>query len=1272
MSFIQQFFTSRDNNANAETFVGQEGRLWWDPVTNQIYSSDGNTPGGIPLTGGGGGNGTPGGSNSQVQFNNNGAFGGTANLTINSATGSLTAVSFAGDGSALTNITGANVVGQVAYAALANAVAGANVSGTVANATYATSAGSATTATTATTAGTVTANAQPNITSVGTLTSITTTGNVDAGGLYVGGSGVVTGNLQIQGNLTYNNLTNITTANLVFGLANNSIGVSANGAGWVVGNTNQASILYNYGTQQWDSNIGISAVGNIIGSNITTAGLISAAGNITGNYHIGNGSLLTGIVSNYGNSNVTTLLASLGSNAISSTANITTTANLRSGNLSVVGSINLGGLITATGNITGGNLLTGANVSAIGNVTGGNIITGGIVTTVSNVVANYFVGNGAALIQVNGANVTGTVANATYAVSAGSATSATTAATVTTAAQPNITSIGILNSLSVTGNIAGGNLITSGKVYVSDIQSGTTGIYMDPGPSGFINFFTSTGDRVSITDAGSVSAVGNITGSYFLGNGSQLTGLPATYGNANVVANLAALGTNPVSTTGNVTAGYFVGNGSLLTGISGGSSNRIFNGTSNVEIAAAAGNVTITAAAGNTWNFDTVGNLTLPGAIAGETIATQSGYITVGNLLVGAGGSLFNSNNDTWALYGNLSDPGVSITIPSNADAANSVPLNITSFSNVEISSGGTWAFNNDGTMTFPSNIIDAGANPITLWSTNSSTLLWRSPTGGGPGQPFQSTVSTNSGNATIALTTGTAGVGSVSTWIFNTANVVFPDATVQTTAYPGTATAFSVTGNVTGGNVIGTTGVSVGGTGGDLTMTGGAITGAGNITSNGIMAINAPGGITTTQASFDIVNATATTVNLGGSATAVNIGATTGTLTINNPNIVATQASIAVFNTTATAANIFGAASTIIMGAAGAGTLTLRNGTIVGSQATQNLFNTVATTVNAFGAANTLAIAAGATPSGTTKTIGIGENGVANSITNINFGTATGNGNVTFSANTLVRVANTSGTALSVAGNITGGNISTAGLITATSNVTGGNVLTGGLISATGNVTGGNVIATSTVYGNAATAFVAGSAAISGVALQMPQEGALRNLTNGLTNMYFDVSIGGTTQGQFQFRSSSSFTNVLTMSPTGVSFNTDATFTSRTPSLARTAFNSAIDTELTVDELRFRISNQGGIFPQVISNTAGSKNLGWTGVGAISGTAITQVGSTGTIVANNAWTTLYNAHGMDSAADTITVTLQDKVLGRIYRVTFMRSDNGSTTGYNIIAERLV
>jgi hypothetical protein len=55
--------------------------------------------------------------------------------------------------------------------------------------------------------------------------------------------------------------------------------------------------------------------------------------------------------------------------------------------------------------------------------------------------------------------------------------SATTAATVTTAAQPNITSVGTLSSLSVSGNVTGGNLITAGLVSLSSItKTGTNGV----------------------------------------------------------------------------------------------------------------------------------------------------------------------------------------------------------------------------------------------------------------------------------------------------------------------------------------------------------------------------------------------------------------------------------------------------------------------------------------------------------------------------------------------------------------------------------------------------------------------------------------------------------------------------------------------------------------------------------------------------------------------------------------------------------------------------
>jgi hypothetical protein len=70
-----------------------------------------------------------------------------------------------------------------------------------------------------------------------------------------------------------------------------------------------------------------------------------------------------------------------------------------------------------------------------------------------------------------------------------------------------------------------------------------------------------------VLTVGSISTTGNVTGNYILGNGSQLTGITTTYGNSNVVANLAALGSNPISTAGNITGNYFIGNGSQLTGI---------------------------------------------------------------------------------------------------------------------------------------------------------------------------------------------------------------------------------------------------------------------------------------------------------------------------------------------------------------------------------------------------------------------------------------------------------------------------------------------------------------------------------------------------------------------------------------------------------------------------------------------------------------------------------------------------------------------------------
>jgi hypothetical protein len=114
----------------------------------------------------------------------------------------------------------------------------------------------------------------------------------------------------------------------------------------------------------------LSVSGNVTVGNVLTSGIVSATGNITGNYFVGNGSQLTGIAASYGNANVATFLAEYGSNTVSTTGNITS------------GNILTSGLISATGNVQAGNIRTAGLISATGNVTGGNLnVTGNIVDT---------------------------------------------------------------------------------------------------------------------------------------------------------------------------------------------------------------------------------------------------------------------------------------------------------------------------------------------------------------------------------------------------------------------------------------------------------------------------------------------------------------------------------------------------------------------------------------------------------------------------------------------------------------------------------------------------------------------------------------------------------------------------------------------------------------------------------------------------------------------------------------------------------------------------
>lgn len=150
-------------------------------------------------------------------------------------------------------------------------------------------------------------------------------------------------------------------------------------------------------------------------------------------------------------------------------------------------------------------------------------------------------------------------------------------------------------------------------------------------PSGAINNIPIGNTGPSTGAFTTLSAIGNITGNYIIGNGSQLTGLAETYGNANVAANLAAFGSNPISTTGNITAGYFIGDGSQLSNLTIAAGSIIENGNSNVQVYANS-NVAISSNGVSnvvvvtsqdvtiTGNLTVTGNATLSGNILGDRI----------------------------------------------------------------------------------------------------------------------------------------------------------------------------------------------------------------------------------------------------------------------------------------------------------------------------------------------------------------------------------------------------------------------------------------------------------------------------------------------------------------------------------------------------------------------------------------------------------------------------------------------------------------------------
>jgi hypothetical protein len=275
----------------------------------------------------------------------------------------------------------------------------------------------------------------------------------------------------------------------------------------------------------------------------TTSGNANLGNAATANFFIGNGSLLTGLPASYSNADVANYLP------------------------------------TYTGNVAAGNVLTNnllyANGVAwsFGSTYSNTNVAAYLPTYTGNVAANYFIGNGSAITDLTGGNVTGQVGNALIA------------GTVYTNAQPNITSVGTLSNLSVTANVSAGNILTDNLLYANGVTWTFGSTYSNTNVAAYLPTYT-----------------GNISANYYTGDGSLLTGITATV--AQTVSNAAQPNITSVGTLSGLTVSgnlsftganaYFSNVGNLK--ILGGNNNQVLStdGTGNLSwITSTSANMTV-------------------------------------------------------------------------------------------------------------------------------------------------------------------------------------------------------------------------------------------------------------------------------------------------------------------------------------------------------------------------------------------------------------------------------------------------------------------------------------------------------------------------------------------------------------------------------------------------------------------------------------------------------------------------------------------------------
>ena len=494
-----------------------------------VYAANYYYANGLPFNAGG----NPYGPNTSIQYNDTGLFAGSANLTFNNVTNLVTVPSI--------NVTGLSNLGPVSNITITGGGSGYLL----------TTDGNGLIQWSPPGTGSAISNGQSNV-DVGTFSgnitaSVNGTANVvviTPAGITVTGN-TVTGNLKTDRILYANGAPYVFTTNAAGTNTqvqfNNSNAFSASANFTFNANTNLLSVPNL--TLTGNANLGNFATANYINVTYTLNGNIA---NFSGNLTAANANLGNLVTANYIN-----VATQLNGNIANFTGNLTA-ANANLGNLVTANYINVatqlnGNIANFTGNLTAananlGNLVTANYVNVAFNING-NVanFTGNITASNANlgnaVVANYFFGSANNLSNIQGANVTGEVANSNYSTYADIAYSVDVG---------NVVGIGNIATINLDGNIS--NLLHgdgSWGDYTSNYSSFSGQVTDNNQPN-----ITSVGTLIDLTVGdttsnvvildGNITATGNITANNFMGrlaNGNSYVEIPVVDGNITLTAN---------------------------------------------------------------------------------------------------------------------------------------------------------------------------------------------------------------------------------------------------------------------------------------------------------------------------------------------------------------------------------------------------------------------------------------------------------------------------------------------------------------------------------------------------------------------------------------------------------------------------------------------------------------------------------------------------------------------------------------------------------------